>query len=166
MACESVWDLTENLADSHLRGPEGTSTHGNDIFRGATCVAESGRRSILGAVTDLQIEILENSWHLASTVGLVLLGILIAIRLGKLFSLPTARALLLYVWHTVFCLIYLAYVFEDGGDALMYYQASLSSELVFSLGTRAVVFITAIFSSGLVLSVLCVFLVYNIFGYV
>jgi hypothetical protein len=115
---------------------------------------------------DLQIEILENFWHLASTVGLVLLGVVFAIRLSKYFGLSSSRALLLYVWHTAFCLVYLVYVFGDGGDALTYYRASLSSELVFSLGTRAVVFITALFSSGLGLSVLGVFLVYNIFGYV
>jgi hypothetical protein len=42
----------------------------------------------------------------------------------------------------------------------------LSSEVIFSLGTDAVVLITSLFSSGLGLSVLGVFLVYNLIGYV
>jgi hypothetical protein len=91
-------------------------------------------------------------------------GALIAIRFGKIFNLSTARAFLLYFWHTAFCLAYLVYVLWDGGDALAYYRASLVSERVFGLGTDAVVLITALFSSGLGLSILGVFLAFNVIG--
>ncbi|WP_189385770.1 hypothetical protein [Advenella faeciporci] len=46
----------------------------------------------------------------------------------------------------------------------MYYSSSFNSDLEFALGTKAVIYITHFFSSGLNLSFFGVFLVFNIFG--
>ena len=50
-------------------------------------------------------------------------------------------------------------------DTTLYYMTSLNYYLPdFNLGTNAVVYITAMFTNGLGLSYLGVFLVFNIFG--
>lgn len=91
---------------------------------------------------------------------------------GSLFVLVVAngigvgldRALVLYFWHSLFCLLYAFYVSAVGGDALMYYLTSLEDDLSFSVGTAFVRYLTSFFSSGLGLSFVSVFLVFNVFG--
>lgn len=95
-----------------------------------------------------------------------LLGLVLACFLGKPFSVSSGRAILLYAWHTLFCLVYAWYAVYDGGDANMYYRMSLSHDLVFRVGTVGVVYLTSFFSQGLGLSFIGVFLVYNIIGYI
>lgn len=105
-----------------------------------------------------------NAWHILGAALVLLLGALVAIGLAGTFGATRRRALGLYLWHTAFCLVYLAYVLRDGGDALGYYRNSLAHELPLELGTAAVNLLTSLFSRGAGLSLLGTFLVFNIFG--
>lgn len=105
-----------------------------------------------------------NAWHILGAALVFLLGALLAIALADTFGATRRRALGLYLWHTVFCLVYLAYVLRDGGDALGYYRTSLAPGLAFELGTAAVNVLTSVFSSLAGLSVLGTFLAFNSFG--
>lgn len=112
------------------------------------------------------MELASTGWHVISAALVFLLGGLFAAKIGRVFSTSGRRSLVLYVWHTLFSFTYLFYVLRNGGDALTYYQTSLSGAVDFSLGTEAVRFITALFSSVFGLSLLGAFLAYNVFGFV
>ena len=113
-----------------------------------------------------KIELLASSWHLISAVAVLLIGFWISASLCKFFDVRLKRAWVLYLWHTAFCLLYLFYVLGNGGDSIAYYRASLSETVSFSPGTDAVRFLTSIFSMHMGMSILGVFLVFNIVGYI
>ena len=77
-----------------------------------------------------------------------IVGVAISMAICKTFATSRKRSLSLYLWHTLLCLIYAYYVTNNGGDAIRYYQNSLTLDVDFSLGTAAVEYITALFSSG------------------
>ena len=112
------------------------------------------------------MEIAHTAWQVLSAALVFLLGVLVSIKIGAAFVTSGKRSLILYLWHSLLCFIYVLYVLDSGGDALSYYQRSLYGGITFSLGTAAIEFITTFFSSGLGLSVLGTFLVYNLFGFI
>jgi hypothetical protein len=105
-------------------------------------------------------------WHVFSSALIFLIGVLIAIKTANSFNVSHKRAIILYFWHTILCLVGVDYVFSYGGDALGYYRDSLSSDIEFSLGTYGVTLLTRIFSFYLDLSFLGVTLIFNIFGFI
>jgi len=105
-----------------------------------------------------------NAWHILGAALMLLLGAGVAMALAPGFDATRRRALGLYAWHTLFCLVYMAYVVRDGGDALGYYSSSLSPGLEFELGTAAINVLTSLFTSFLGLSLLGTFLAFNILG--
>lgn len=111
-------------------------------------------------------ELGESGWGVISAGLVFLLGGVLAFRLCRSFGVPARRALLLYAWHALFAAVYAAYVLDNGGDALTYYQAGLAGKVEFSLGTSAVSFITVFFASYLNLSFLGACLGFHLFGYV
>ena len=112
------------------------------------------------------IEIISTPWHVFSALIVFLFGVAVAIALARKFSVRRDRAIFLYVWHTAFCMLYLSYVMENGGDAIAYYRLSLLGDFEFEIGTSAVRVITSWFSSGMGMSILGTFLVFNFFGYI
>ena len=113
------------------------------------------------------MEILSTVWHVFGALLVFIVGLLLSVLLPSYFKLSRKRSVLLYAWHTLWCLVYLWYVLYDGGDALKYYNVSLSGDSSFlNVGTDAVIALTSIFTGPLGLSLLGVFLVFNIFGYI
>jgi hypothetical protein len=103
-------------------------------------------------------------WHVFSSALIFLVGVLIAIKTANSFNVSHKRAIILYFWHTILCLVGVDYVFSYGGDALGYYRDSLSSDIEFSLGTYGVTLLTRLFSFYFDISFLGVSLIFNIFG--
>lgn len=113
------------------------------------------------------MEIVSTGWHAFSAWFVFSIGLLLSVILPKYFNVTRKRGVLLYVWHTLWCLVYLWYVLNDGGDSLMYYRSSLEGSFSFlQVGTHAVIALTSVFTGLLGLSLLGVFLVFNIFGYI
>lgn len=113
------------------------------------------------------MELVSTGWHVLSAGLIFILGLLLALFLPSYFKLTMKRSVLLYIWHTLWSIVYLWYVMNNGGDALMYYHESLVGNSSFlDVGTHAVIALTSIFSDRLGLSILGVFLVFNIFGYI
>ena len=108
--------------------------------------------------------LLSTPWHVASATLVFVSGFVVLMPLGRHIGLTNKRTILLYVWHTLFCLVYLAYLSENRGDALTYFRLSLSESTQFALGTDAVRFITSVLSVNLSMSILGAFLVFNIIG--
>lgn len=80
--------------------------------------------------------------------------------------MSTKYAIFLYVWHTIFCILYYIYSITKGSDAVSYYLHSLYTLKEFRLGTVAVTHVTSIFSDTLNMSFGGIFLVFNLFGYI
>lgn len=110
------------------------------------------------------MEILASVWHLFGALLVAGLGVVVAYALGPHFGLKRKRALLLYVWHALFCLAYLWYASFNVADATAYYEHAKGGLGEFSFGTGAVNFLTAMLVRGLDLSMLGAFLAFNIFG--
>lgn len=113
------------------------------------------------------MELISNSWHALGALLILLLGVLLALLIPRYFGISQKRSVFLYLWHTLWCMVYLAYAVNVGGDSAMYYNASLADELrPFEVGTIAIIYFTSFFSDVMGLSILGVFLVNNIFGFI
>ena len=83
----------------------------------------------------------------------------------RLYNISRKRAIVLYIWHTLFCIVYLVYTLTGGvADALAYYLKAHSGNVAFSLGTDAVEYIIYFLVHGLQISFLGGFLIFNIIG--
>lgn len=106
----------------------------------------------------------EDYWSVTSAFLVFLLGALLVVKISSFFKLAAKRGMLIYLWHSVFCLVYLAYAQKYGADALVYYKKAVAGRFDFSLGTAAVDGLTSLLVHGLGFGVLSCFLVFNIFG--
>lgn len=112
------------------------------------------------------MEVATTAWHVFSSAGVFVIGAVISLYIPRYFGIPWSRSLVLYLWHTAFCILYIIYSLNNVADSTLYYQRSLFHTGDFSSGTQFVYFLTSIFSQGLGFSYLGVFLVFNIFGFV
>lgn len=106
----------------------------------------------------------ENSWSIISAFIVFLAGAFLTAKISGVFKSSNKRGLLIYFWHTAFCLIYLAYVTKFGGDSVAYYRKAVIGRFDFEFGTAAVDGLTSILVHGLGFGILSCFLVFNIFG--
>lgn len=105
-------------------------------------------------------------WHLFSIGIVFLIGAVIAISLRSTFNCTSARSLTIYIWHTIFSIIYALYIVNYGGDAFGYYRASLLGGIEFDWGTRGVEILTSFLTQYFGLSFLGASLVFQIFGFI
>lgn len=106
----------------------------------------------------------ESYWNVASAFLTFFFGAFVIIKISGFFKLSQVRGLLIYLWHTVFCVIYFIYLQSFIGDAIAYYHNALIGNFDFSLGTAAVDSLTGLMVHGLGFDMLSCFLVFNIFG--
>lgn len=106
----------------------------------------------------------EDIWSVFSTFLVFVLGGLLLIKLSGFFNVGQKRGFLLYLWHTLFCIIYLIYAQKFGADSNVYYEKAILGKFDFNFGTAAVDGVTSLLVHGLGLGILGCFLVFNIFG--
>lgn len=104
-------------------------------------------------------------WGYTSALIVFICGFLIAHRVSTLFRVKQRHSVFLYLWHTIFCLVYLWYTNNNAADALAYYRLAATGDFKLWPGTPAVVAINSVFIYGLNFSLLGAFLVNNIFGF-
>lgn len=104
-------------------------------------------------------------WGYISAFIVFLCGFFIAQRVSGYFNVKQRHAVLLYLWHTLFCLVYLWYASWNVSDALGYYNKASLGGFELWPGTPAVIAMNSIFIYGLSFSLLGAFLVNNIFGF-
>lgn len=110
------------------------------------------------------MSLIDSPIQLASTLLVYLAGLFISLSVGKRLGIPVRRAFLLYIWHSLFCVVYTIYAISNGADALVYYLKASNGEFMLSVGTGAVVSIATLFVTGLNLSFLGACILFNIFG--
>lgn len=104
-------------------------------------------------------------WGYVSAFIVFVCGFLIAQRASIYFGVKQRYSVFLYLWHTVFCLVYLWYASWNASDAIGYFNRASQGLFEIYPGTPAVVAINSIFVFGLGFSLLGAFLVNNIFGF-
>src|SRR5690606_17477709 len=110
------------------------------------------------------MELIGSPLQLASAVLVNALGLLLAFKAGGMLDVRKGRVMLLYAWHSLFCLAYALYAIDNGADALVYYLKAQQGEFMAPFGTGAVVNIATLFVTGLNLSFLAALRWLNIFG--
>ena len=108
----------------------------------------------------------DSAWYFVSSFSVFLFGLILSTRVGRFFGVPDQKGVLIYIWHSVFCLLYVSYSLSNPSDAVGYYQDSLQYQDSFGVGTKFVNLFTSIFSSYLGFSYLGCALVYNLIGYI
>jgi hypothetical protein len=111
------------------------------------------------------IELFSNVWHLISAFLVFVLGLFISIFISRKLTLGDKITVTLYAYHTLFCFVYLFYVLLNGGDAIVYYKKSEGLLTDFRTGTVAVIYLIS-FLRNIDLSIVGIFLVFNIVGFV
>lgn len=112
------------------------------------------------------IDLSSSPLQLITAFLVFLFGCTVALLLRKPFRASTGRALSLYIWHSLFSIVYLVYALNFGGDAIGYYRLSFASDLEFGFGTVGLWLFTSLFSQGFGLSLTGTFLVFQIFGFI
>jgi len=112
------------------------------------------------------VEVANTPWHVFSAMIVFGLGALLGEYLRRSFNLPQGRSFLLYLWHTIFCLVYMLFALKNGADAINYYHRATSGGIEFRVGTAFVDYFVFVIIKGTGLSFLGTSLVFNIFGIV
>lgn len=109
------------------------------------------------------IEVLSSAWHAISAFLIFLIGFFLSLKLALLLRINQRVTLFLYLYHSIFSLVYLYFILSNGGDAIGYYTKGELSLPPFLPGTIAVIYISR-FLHMMDLSILGFFLFFNIFG--
>ena len=107
-----------------------------------------------------------DAWDVISSLSVFLFGLIFFISIRRQFSSRLSRVAFLYLWHSFFCIVYMLYVINNGGDALMYYNSGVDQGFAFSLGTDAVRYIVFLLTQLFGLSFWGCSLFFHIFGFV
>ena len=110
------------------------------------------------------MELFSSIWHVISSSIVFVMGAFIVNALRSPFNIKQSRAFLIYLWHTLFCVVYMIYSLKYSSDSVDYYLRSFQGDIEFKLGTAGVTLLIRFFTSFVDLSYLGVFLIFNIFG--
>ncbi|OZB49293.1 MAG: hypothetical protein B7X60_01700 [Polynucleobacter sp. 39-45-136] len=102
--------------------------------------------------------------ELIGNLFIFIFGAICILILRRKFFCSKSRSLILYLWHTFFCLLYCWYVQSYGGDAIEYYSQARTGGTSFAAGTNAVIFITSFIINFFSASFIGTSLFYNILG--
>tara|TARA_R110002012_G_scaffold321641_1_gene550304 strand:- start:3929 stop:5065 length:1137 start_codon:yes stop_codon:yes gene_type:complete len=111
----------------------------------------------------MEIYYFDNAWQIFTAFSVLIAGFLIFTS-QPFHSVSRKLSLLLYCWHTLFCLYYAYFALYNAADSSGYFRRSLRSEVAPAIGTPGVDFFTSVFSQFLGLSYIGTFLVFNIIG--
>ena len=110
------------------------------------------------------ISVASTAWEVVSLVGVFVLGLALTSKLGKWFGLPVKYGILIYLWHTSFCVLYIFYSMSNPADSLVYFVRSLTWNQFPTIGTNFVIAFTSLFTQDLGFSYGGTFFIYNIIG--
>lgn len=106
----------------------------------------------------------DNIWQLVSNFAAVVLGLIICLSFRKKFGLSVTQVCAYFAWHTITCILFFYFAMSNVSDSELYYIESFILKDGFELGTQFVIYFTSIFSRGLGMSYLGVFLIFNTIG--
>ncbi len=92
-----------------------------------------------------------------------LLGLFLSLGLAQVLRVNVSRAFALYLWHSLFCLIYFYYTSTGYNDAVAYFLAASAGECELYPGTKAIRAFTCVLVAANFTLATC-FALFNIFG--
>jgi len=107
---------------------------------------------------------IETAWHIIIASIIFIIDLYVVLRLTRQITLNKKMPIVLYLWHTLFAILYMYYTLTAGGDSLGYYNAALRGDIELEFGTRFVEYFAFLLVSFLGVSYLGLFLFFNIFG--
>jgi hypothetical protein len=111
------------------------------------------------------IPVFESYSQVATALLVFIFGYVVILKVKNNLNISTKMSSLLYLWHTFFCVIYMVFTFNYGGDALAYYSHALNGDTVhLEFGTAMVKYMVNILVNILNLSYFGAFLFFNILG--
>lgn len=110
------------------------------------------------------ISFANSGWEVFSLAGIFLIGLALVSWMCRVLGITMRHGLTLYLWHSLFCVIYILYSMDNPADSFNYFILSLTWDQPPNLGTRFVIFFNSFFTQGLGLSYGGSFFVYNILG--
>lgn len=111
----------------------------------------------------MSIVFAESAWDVISAFLVFVSGAIYFIQ-RPIKSISANQSILLYLWHTLFCVVYAVFTIYNTADAPGYFMRSLNPQIALGVGTRSVDAFTAILTQGLQLSYIGAFFVFNIIG--
>lgn len=109
------------------------------------------------------VDVLGGAWGVITASLTFLFGLLLTVVFSRRFSVPSKRAVLIYLWHTLFCVLYVIYARSNTADANGYFYRSLEPGSM-AVGTQFVTALASFFTRFLGFSYLGIFLVFNWIG--
>lgn len=98
---------------------------------------------------------------------LFILFTILSLKLGYFFKISYKVSLILYLWHTIFCVLYFWFALNFGADSNKYYLRALNDPYIeFNFGTSFIVLLTRFFHSIFGLGYLDQFLIHGFIGYI
>jgi hypothetical protein len=107
---------------------------------------------------------IEELWSVLSPFLVFCFGLSIIIKLRCTFNITLQKSILIYCWHTLFCLTYYVYSQNYISDSSSYYANAVAGAVEFSLGTAAIDSLTSFLVHILMLDIVGCFLFFNIIG--
>lgn len=107
---------------------------------------------------------MNSTWELLGAGLVFLIGLAVCLSQRRRFGFTLGRGLVIYGWHTLFCLAYYFVSFGEVSDSAGYYLAARAGDIEFSVGGAAVKYLTFILVDWFQLSFLGCFMAYNIIG--
>ncbi len=123
-------------------------------------IAHTGQL-VIGPLT---MSLLPTSWSVISSFLIFVASIVLMVALSHRLSHSTVLGAGLYLWHTLFCVVYASYVVEFGGDATGYYARAVEGPTTVELGTRMVDVLASLIIAATSTSFLGVSLAFNLAG--
>lgn len=111
----------------------------------------------------MSIVFAESAWEVVSAFIVFILGAVYFIQ-RPIKSISANTSILIYLWHTLFCVFYAWFTLYNTADAPAYFRRSLEPQIAYGVGTQGVDAFTAILTQGFHLSYIGAFLVFNILG--
>ncbi len=111
------------------------------------------------------MDLIETYDQVFSILFILCLGFVLTEIVRKKFGLKFKISHILYIWHSLFSLVYALYAQTHTADANGYYYRGLSGDVSFALGTPFVDYFASFFITTFHLSYLGTFFLFHIFGF-
>lgn len=103
-------------------------------------------------------------WQATTPFIIFFLGIFATILVSRKFGAKDRRALSLYLWHSLFTLVYYWFTINVGADASVYYEKALRGDTDFMPGTNFIVYFVSALTNYLHLNMIGCFFIFNLIG--
>ena len=109
------------------------------------------------------MQLYDNIWHIISAIIIFIFGLFLALILSNIFKIKKSISLSLYLWHTLFCFVFIRFAMFNSADANRYFNSLNYNYSEFKFGTVAVEQLTSLLRL-FDLSYMGCFLIFNIIG--